>query len=145
VLSTIMEPLAAVSLVGTVVQLVQYATELASKTAEVRRSCDGVLTENETVETITKDLAELNEGLKMATAGTSPRLAALCASCGELADELLARLARLKGPSASPPGKRKSIRLALRSMWTKEEINGIERRLARFRDEINLHIVVEIR
>ena len=141
-LSTIMEPLAAVSLVGTVVQLVQYATELASKTAEVRRSCDGVLTENETVETITKDLAELNEGLKMATAGTSPRLAALCASCGELADELLARL---KGPSASPPGKRKSIRLALRSMWTKEEINGIERRLAGFRDEINLHIVVEIR
>jgi len=45
-----MEPLEAVSLVGTVVQLVEFATKLTSKAAEVHRSRDGVLTENANAE-----------------------------------------------------------------------------------------------
>ncbi len=140
-----MEALAAVSLVGTVVQLVEFATKLTSKTAELHRSRDGVLIENADVESITKDLVELSDRLKATTEGTIPRLAALCVSCGEVADELLTGLARLKGAPSRGAGKAKSVRLALRSIWSKEEIAGIERRLSGFRDEVNLHVVVEIR
>jgi len=93
----------------------------------------------------TTDLVELSDRLKATTEGAIPKLAVLCVSCGEVADELLTGLARLKRSSTRGAGKAKSVRLALRSMWSKDKIAGIERRLSGFRDEINLHIVVEIR
>lgn len=37
------------------------------------------------------------------------------------------------------------MRKALRSVWSKEKTEGIEKRLAGFRDELNLHIVVDLR
>jgi hypothetical protein len=41
--------------------------------------------------------------------------------------------------------KWKSFRKALRSVWSKEKVLEIERRLSTFRDEINLRIVVDLR
>jgi len=38
-----------------------------------------------------------------------------------------------------------SMRKALRSLWSKEKIQEIEKRLASFREELNLHIVVDLR
>jgi len=40
---------------------------------------------------------------------------------------------------------RKGVRKALKSMWNKEKIKGIEKQLAGFRDELNLHIIVGLR
>jgi hypothetical protein len=41
--------------------------------------------------------------------------------------------------------KWKSIRKALRSVWSKEEIEELEGRLARLKEELNLHVVIGLR
>lgn len=40
--------------------------------------------------------------------------------------------------------KLKSMRKALQSVWSKEEIEKLERRLTRFREELNLHVTVDL-
>jgi hypothetical protein len=41
--------------------------------------------------------------------------------------------------------KGKSIRKALRSLWSREKVQEIEKRLEYFREELNLYIVVDLR
>jgi hypothetical protein len=140
-----MEPLVAISLVGNIVQFVDFSSKLVSKTVEGYRSADGAFVDNANVETVTDDLVALNERVNSnATLGVlNPALISLCSSCNDVAKELLGALAKLK--VQGDKSKWKSFRKALRSVWSKEEILGIERRLSSFRDEINLHIVVELR
>lgn len=140
-----MEALAAVALVGNVVQFVELATKLTSKTVEIYRSQDGTPVDNTDLEFLTKDLIDLNDRLKKSSsANTPPEIAALCAACNVVAAELLAGLMKLK-MSSGRKNKVKAVGLALRSLWSTEEMAGIERRLDRFRVELNLHVAVELR
>jgi len=90
-------------------------------------------------------LIELSTALQ-ASAGSSqgdPALEKLCDCCNDVAKELLEALGKLKVDGKK--GKWSSVRKALRSVWSKEEIDGIQKRLESFRDEMNLHIVVDLR
>jgi hypothetical protein len=140
-----MEPLAIVSLVGNIVRFVEFSSKLVSKTVEAYHSADGTLVENADAGTATNDLIALNAKLQLSTTGPNgnPALVALCVSCNDVARELLDALAKLKVQGGK--SKWKSFRKALRSVWSKEEILGIENRLSRFREELNLHVVVELR
>jgi hypothetical protein len=58
-------------------------------------------------------------------------------------DNLLAALDKVKVKDKQH--KWKSIRKALRGVWSKEEIEDLERRLATFRKELTFHVVVDLR
>lgn len=140
----IMDPLSVVGLVGNIVQFVDFTGKLISTSVFLYHSGKGALPENTDIETATKHLVLLNTKLKDAATSTGSReLQRLCTSCGDVADELLAALDKVK--VKDEPGKWKSVQKALRSVWSKDDIEGLEKRLARFREELNLHIVVEIR
>jgi hypothetical protein len=139
-----METLAIVSLVGNVIQFVDFSGKLIAKSTELYRSNEGTLAENIDVETATNHLVLLNNKIKdAATTASDDALKRLCESCKSTADELLAALEKLKVNSKQD--KWKSIRKALRSVWSKEQIRELEGRLARFREELNLHIIVDLR
>jgi hypothetical protein len=140
-----MEPLVAISLISNIVQFVDFGNKLVSKTVEGYRSADGAFVDNAHLQTATNDLVALNKSINSnATPGSvNTALISLCSSCNDVARELLGALAKLKIQGGK--SKWKSFRKALRSVWSKEKILGIERRLSSFRDEINLHIVVELR
>lgn len=139
-----MEPLAIVSLVGNILQFVDFSSKLISKSTELYRSSDGALAENIDIETVIKDLLLLNSKLKNTTAATGDdALEKLCTSCGTAADELLVALDKVK--VKGKPDKWKSIRKALRTIWSKEEIEGLDRRLGMLKDELNLRVVVGLR
>ena len=140
-----MEPLVAIGLVGNIVQFIDFSSKLISKTTEGYRSADGALVDNARLEAATNDLLALNKQIDCnpSTGGTSLAILSLCSSCNDIAKELLAALAKLKAEGGK--SKWKSFRKALRSVWSKEKISEIERRLSTFRDEINLHIVVDLR
>ena len=140
-----METLVAISLVGNIVQFVDFGSKLISKTVEGYRSADGAFIDNAGLEAATNDLVALNERIKSnaTTGGANLALISLCSSCNDVAKELLVALVKLKLQGGK--SKWKSFRKALRSVWSKEEVLGIERRLSSFRDEINLRIVVELR
>jgi len=139
-----METLAIIGIVGNIVQFVDFSGKLISKSTELYRSSEGALAENIDTETITNHLVLLNNKLKgAATATGDSTLESLCKSCATTADALLAALdnVRVKGKQ----DKWKSMRKALRSVWSKEELAELGQRLAKFREELNLHVVVNLR
>lgn len=138
-----MDPITAVSLAGTVVQFVDFTSKVVSKSTELYRSGRDALAENVDIETTASDLTKLNTRLKQTTAVSDPDLQALCQACGDVADQLLAALAKLK---VNDKGQKwQSLRKALRSIWSKEEIMQLEQRLASFRGELNLRITIGMR
>jgi hypothetical protein len=139
-----METLAVIGLVGNIVQFVDFGSRLISKSIQLYQSGDGVLTENANTETAANHLIQLSNKLENAANTTSDKaLHALCRSCGVVAVELLGALDKLKVQGKK--GKWKSMRKALRSLWSKEKIQEIEKQLEGFREELNLHIVVDLR
>lgn len=81
--------LAALGLVGNIVQLIDFVGKLVSKTREGYDSADGAFIENTDLETVTVDLFALTNKIKSnADAGSSvTNLEALCSSCADLANE----------------------------------------------------------
>ncbi|KAF8536103.1 hypothetical protein BDD12DRAFT_749607 [Trichophaea hybrida] len=123
------ERLAAIGLVGNIIKFVDFSSKILSKTQQIYRSADGALSENIDTELVTNDLVKMSAGLRV--------------SLNSCAKELLDALEKLKADGRKR--KWKSVRKALRAVWSKEEIDGIQKRLSSFRDEINLHIVVDLR
>jgi len=139
-----MESLAAFNIVCNVVQFVDFGGQLISKSVQLYQSTDGVLTENINTEAATIRLIQLNSKLEhAANAAGDKALVALCRSCGTVAVELLGALDKLKVHGEKQ--KWKSMRKALRSLWTKDKIQDIEKRLASFREQLNLHVTVDLR
>ncbi|KAL2068281.1 hypothetical protein VTL71DRAFT_16379 [Oculimacula yallundae] len=156
----LLDPLTALSLAGTVVQFVDFTTKVLAKGAEIHRSLDGTLTENREVESITKDLLSLNKRLVTSirrngdgSVGTKPSnkqlsldeqaLESIADACSDIARELLAQLEPLK-----LQGERKrwkSLYKVLKSAWGKKEIDDLLERLDRYRDELELHLLVSIK
>lgn len=138
-----MDSLTAVSLVGTIVQLVEFSGRLLSKAIEIYR--DGDLAIHTDTETATTCLLELNGKIQAGagTAGLDPALEKLCQESRVVANELLAALFNLKVHGKR--GKLKSMRAALQSVLSKNAIESLERRLSKFRTELNLHIVADLR
>jgi molecular chaperone GrpE (heat shock protein) len=139
-----METLAIISLVGNIVQFVDFSGTLISKSTELYRSGENALAENIDIETATRHLVSLNKKLKDAATDTSDRtLESLCKSCDAVADSLLVALESVKAKGKQQ--KWESIRKALKSVWNKKDIEDLERRLAGFREVLNLHVTMGLR
>jgi hypothetical protein len=139
-----MEVLSIIGLVGNIVQFIDFSSKLIAETTKLYRSNENALAENIDVETATSHLVLLNNKIKDAATITSDDvLRRLCESCQSTADELLAVLNNIKVDSKQ--GRWKSIWKALRNVWSKEQISELEGRLERFRKELHLHIVVDLR
>jgi len=92
-----METLAAIGLVGNIVQFVDFSGKLISESVQLYQSCEGALAENIDIEATINHLVLLNEKLKSTTTVTGDgALQKLCASCNTVADELLAALNKVK-------------------------------------------------
>lgn len=138
-----METLAIIGLVSNIVQFLDFSGRLISKSAQLYRSGDA-LAENVDIETATSHLILLNDKLKDAATATSDgALESLCKSCDTVANMLLVALENVKVKDKQR--KWESMRKALKSIWNKKDIEELERRLAGFREVLNLHIVMGLR
>jgi hypothetical protein len=139
-----MEVLAAIGLVGNIVQFVDFSCKLISGSVRLYGSVEGALVENSEIEAVARDVVLLHEKLKGGTTSTSnAAIKSICQSCNNVSDELLDALHTLK-----VKGKYQrwtSLRKAFRSIWSKEKIEELERRLARLRERLNLRIIAELR
>ena len=138
-----METLAVVSLAGNILQFLNFIGATISKTRQIHASTSGNLKEHDDLEGITTDLKDLASRLQKSTEQVDPVLAQLCSSCSEVADELLKSLKYL-----GVKGKLKrseSFRKALKALWGKEKLRSLEERLAGFREELLLHVAVDLR
>ena len=138
-----MEALAAISLVGNIYQFLEFSELLISRSVKLHRFRNGTLPEYADLEAVTRHLISLNTNLQTSTASTDEGLQKLCISCKDLADELLKALEQLR--QNGERGMVMNIRKALRSMWKEKDIQRLDQRLKRFREELSLNTIVDLR
>lgn len=147
-----LDPLSALSLVGTIVQFVDFGSKLVSRSQELYRSANGSLSVNEELDLATQTLIKLvakllryhkPDELPESNTGDYQSLVNLCESCTQVAEEILAKLKRLK--ISGKPRRWKSIQQAVKSCWTERELDVLFQRLATMREALETHIVVELR
>lgn len=112
-----MEALAAIGLVRNIVQFVDFSGKLISKSIQLHHSYDGALIENVDTENAAKHLMVLTD--------------------------LLFALNKIKMKDRQQ--KSESIRKALRSVWSQDDIRKLEQRLVKLKEELTFHIIVRLR
>ena len=149
----VLDPLTAIGLAGNIVQFIDFSLTIVSKASEIRQSADGVPRENRDLEIVTKDLvaitARLKNSVRQAPRGAVDltqeqcRLDDLRRHCADVAGELIDALERLK--AKGPKGRWKSLRQALKSVWSRDKIIQIQSRLTGLREELELRILVDMK
>ena len=155
------DPISALSVAAAAVQFVQFSTQIVSKGRHIYNSTAGTLPENEVTETVTIRLKSLTKVLTAKPAQFSSlrpadkipqelnlhqkQVEEICKECIALSDTLLNHLYKLKVPKATEHRRWKSFRHALKSVWSKTEIDRMAVRLRELRDELETHILVMLR
>lgn len=147
-----LDPFSAFSAAASAVQLVDFAAKLVSKGKSIYKSTDGALRENAEAETVTARLRDLTQYLKDSNSSRPHELGqqetqiqAICTECSQISETLLAHLSDLKVPRSQEGRKWKSFRHALKSVWSKKELDHLASRLAILKGELDSHILVFLR
>jgi hypothetical protein len=146
----VLDPLSALSVAASAVQFIDFARIIVCKSKALYLSTDGLLQENKRTETVTMRLKELAERVKalenppLSNSDANPtdsRLQPICMECGCISTELLQRLHQLKVPHQSKHRKWKSFRQALKSVWSKRELDNMANRLSELRSELDTEVL----
>ncbi|KAK4215415.1 hypothetical protein QBC37DRAFT_386337 [Rhypophila decipiens] len=142
-----MDPVSALSVAAAVGQFTDFTRQIVCKGKELYRSTEGLTREFLGTQTITLRLKELATNIKasqaaLPTSGGRENLDRLCIDCMTISDQLLARLQRLKVPEDANHRRWKSFRQALKSVWSKDEIDAMAKRLSTLREELTTEILV---
>jgi hypothetical protein len=141
-----MDPLTALSVAGTIIQFVDFGNKLLKNSVQLYKSSRGSLKANEELELITGDLkcviSKLREAFSSSPAGPvigqnsfQGNFVEICDEAAKIAAELLERLNGLKVKD----GKYRtweSLKAAVKAAWSKEEIQGLERRLSLLKESL---------
>jgi hypothetical protein len=145
-----LDPITAVSLAGTVVQFVDFSAKLISKGYEIYNSADGTFVENRELEVVAHSLQRhigtlSRSSREVVSPATADEIALkeLCEACQSVAGEFLDALDRVKVRGSNR--KWKSVQQALKSYWSQEKIEGLEKRIARFKDQISFNLLGMLR
>ena len=144
----VFDPVTATGLAGNIVQFVQFASDIVSKFREIYTSAAGAA--RETIDLVT--LAENDIALQLRTSLQSPRVVSALTKedqqlenvriqCREIATELLEALDMLKVKGT--PGKWKSFKKALKTVWEEKKLEAMGERLAAFNSLVTRHIVID--
>jgi len=147
----VLNPMSALALAANVVQFIDFSSKVVSKGCRIYLSVDGTLPKNLELEVVTNDLSRLAKGLKthgldnVSISGEENLLQTISDECSTIADELLTRLEKLKVKSDTKQRGWKSLRQALKSIWSKEDLDELSGRLSLFRDQLQFHILVSMK
>ena len=135
-----MDPVAALGLAGNIVQFVDFSCKVLQDTKSLYKSTTGVSAENDVLEVICHDLTDLDNALAAPSApGAIPdSMRRLASMCRVVAAELLGILDKIR--VRKPSQKWKSFVQALRSVWKKEQIEDLLKRMERLRNEIQYRL-----
>jgi hypothetical protein len=153
----VLDPLTALSLAGNIVQFMDFSIQIVSRTKRLYGSSRETLGVYQELDLVTADLKKscdlIPKALRSPTSENESEsegtLQNLCATCHKVADELLARLDRLKVRiDSGAKGERKlfqSFHSAIMPVWSKVEIEDLVSRLSSLREQIQTHVLLDLR
>lgn len=150
-----MDPLSVVSLVGTIVQFVDFGGKLLSNAIELYRSPVGTLAAHHELELVTTNLQALISKLQHAAssgdeassqefASQQKVLEALCDEAVRVAKELVNRLEKLKVKDGKLR-KWHSLKQAVEAAWSRQEILDLKRQLLGLKDALETRVLFSVR
>ncbi|KAI0907600.1 hypothetical protein F4823DRAFT_548322 [Ustulina deusta] len=138
-----MEPLSALALSGNVLQFVEIAGKLLSEARQVCHAANGITTSNRDAITVYEDFRAAAGSLLASPvrSATADDLAVtlLADRCQELSDDLVKDLKNLQ--AKNPGSKREGLRIAWRALRERGELESLEKRLDRYRQQILTRII----
>ena len=146
------DPVTALSVAGSIVQIVDFGIRVLSKGKHIYHSADGTLSADHDLEAVTTDLPLLQAKLQQswrpvdvltALTDEEQRMHDLCLSCDSTAQKLLDRLNMAKAQGR--PRRWKSLRQAVKSICSKHDIEEMSNSLHNFRTQLNTHLLVSLR
>ncbi|CAN9449980.1 unnamed protein product [Alternaria alternata] len=147
-----LDPLTALGVVANVTQFVDLASKIFAKSHAIYNSANGSLVEYDDLGKVSEDISvlstKLQESLTTTAASSSlttdeQALCDLCKGCIDVSQELTKALKKLT--SQGKPGRFRSFRQALKSVWSKDDIDNLERRVRMYKEELNICIIVGLR
>jgi N-terminal domain on NACHT_NTPase and P-loop NTPases len=139
------DPLAALGLAGNIVQFVDFSYNLLCESKALYDSRTGATADNVLIETIATDLSLLNARLTAPSApGAIPDpIRSLASQCKDVARDLLDVIDNIKVKGSHK--RWKSFIQALRTVWKKEEIEALVRRMESLRSEMQFRLQIMMR
>ncbi|KAH7394877.1 hypothetical protein DE146DRAFT_615545 [Phaeosphaeria sp. MPI-PUGE-AT-0046c] len=137
------EALVAVGLAGNIIQFISFSSALVSKTKDIHKSASGVSSDLVDFDIVSSSLRDLIKPL-LNNSNVSTQLYQIAERCKEVAEEILEATTDLKwcrNSSNQGPRKWRSFRKALKSIWKKEQIDALHKRLQLLRDQLSLHLI----
>lgn len=145
-----MDPVSSFSLACGVIQVVDFSLKISSTCRKLYKK--GSLSDNDIIqgwaETLTKLCGELNppvtdEVLVDTLPASEQELLNLAADCSSTAHNLINELDRLK--VSGPRKKREAFKQGFRSIWKKDVIEEIQKRLDSYQKSLDTKILVYVR
>jgi hypothetical protein len=148
----VLDPFSAISLAGSIVQFVEFAGKVVSKGNQIRSN--GAATENLELEDATEKLLGIVSMLKQQVV-ISPNsrcltedeqmLEALANNCIDAGKVLIDRTQELKVPASVKHRKWESLRQGLKTVWDKRCLEGFAAKLAEFRSQLEVGILLTLK
>ena len=141
-----MDPLTAVGLAGNIITFIDLSTKVVSRAKQLYESASGATSENDELESLTKNLKDLADRTRRKPPNTSRNghfslnitsetvLDNISQQCIQVADELLETLesVKVKGDGRTL----KSAFQAVKTVWKQDSIDAIQRRLDRISKQL---------
>ena len=147
------DPVSALGLVSSLIQVADFSVRILSKADEIGRSADGSMEENRDIEKCAKELVLRNqllsdslirnEGEKDSWDKDDMVLGRLGHDCNRAARELIECLSGLR--SYHGRSTFKSVRQAIKAVYSKEKVESMLKRMKGFQEEINSSLLQSIR
>lgn len=137
-----MDPASATSLAAAILQLADYTRKVLARSRELYKSADGALLGHTELSIIIKNLDRDLQSLK--DEPNAPELSALASKAKEVTSELVSLLERLmKKPAQN--SRWRSVRQAILSIWKESQIQNLEGRVQRYRNQVDSALLSDMR
>ena len=144
------EALAALGVAANIVQFIDFGGKILSESYRLHKSKRGNSGKNEELESVALDLQKLHDELQcpdneryQTPTPNDIQLQRLAEQCRDVCLELLAALEKMK--SVDSPGKWRSFRVALETVWGESKIKSLQVRLDEARQELIVRILMSFR
>jgi hypothetical protein len=131
------DPFAALGLAGNIITLIDFTWKLFAGAHTIYRSHAGTSDENVVLEVIVRDISSLS-GAVIVEQARSEKLQLLAAESKRVAEELLHALEKLKAKGRNT--RWGSLKAALKEVWSRGEIENLEKSLSKLQAQVTAHI-----
>ncbi|KAH0843180.1 hypothetical protein FOPE_07819 [Fonsecaea pedrosoi] len=143
----VLDPLSAIGLAANIVQFIDFSRRLISDAKEIYHSTNGVTAENVELQDVAESLSRLSSTLlnpldhsQAAISQTEAEIVKIAAASRVVGDELLAAIQSLTAGDGSHK-KWRSFLQALKTLWKKDKIAKLRKRLEDARSNLSVHVL----